>query len=82
MIVNVYTLKKPTFFRTAQSVNLKTAMGEITILKNHRPYLTFLRKGDIRIVDKTGKIETIKASEGLVEVLPGSRVNIFLRQSF
>lgn len=82
MIIHVYTLKKPMFFRTAQSVNLKTAVGEITILKNHRPYLTFLRKGDIRIIDKSGKIEIIKSGEGLVEVLPGSRVNIFLRQSF
>ncbi len=79
MIVSVYTLKKPIFFRTAQSVNLKTAVGEITILKNHRPYITFLRPGDIKIVDKTGKTDTITISRGLLEVLPGSRVNIFLR---
>jgi F0F1-type ATP synthase epsilon subunit len=79
MIVSVYTLKKPIFFRTAQSVNLKTAVGEITVLKNHRPYITFLRPGDIKIIDKTGKTDIITVSRGLLEVLPGSRVNIFLR---
>lgn len=79
MIVSVYTLKKPMFFRTAQLVNLKTAVGEITILKNHRPYITFLYPGDIKIVDKTGKTDIITVSRGLLEVLPGSRVNIFLR---
>lgn len=79
MVVSIYTLKKPTFFRSARSVNLKTAMGEITILKNHRPYMTFLQKGAIRIIDKSGKTDIIEANKGLVEVLPGSRVNIFLR---
>jgi F0F1-type ATP synthase epsilon subunit len=79
MIISVYTLKKPIFFRTAQSVTMKTAVGEITVLKNHRPYITFLRPGEIRIVDKNGKTDIISASRGLLEVLPGSRVNIFLR---
>jgi len=59
-------------------VNLKTAAGELTILKGHRPYLTFLRPGPIKIVDKNGKLDIIDASDGILEVLPGSRVNILL----
>ncbi len=78
MLVNVYTLKKPTFSAQAESVNLTTAVGELTILKGHRPYLTFLRKGPVKILDKNGKISIIEASNGILEVLPGSRVNILL----
>ncbi len=79
MVVNVYTLSKPTFFKDAESVNLKTSVGEITILNNHRPYLALLSKGDIKIVGKNGEHDNIYATNGLIEVLPGSRVNVFLR---
>ncbi|KKT92289.1 MAG: ATP synthase epsilon chain [Candidatus Jorgensenbacteria bacterium GW2011_GWA2_45_13] len=78
MLVNVYTLKKPTFKAEAQSVNLKTAVGELTILRGHRPYLTFLREGPVKILNKNGKVSILEASNGILEVLPGNRVNILL----
>lgn len=76
MILNLYTLKKPTLKKEVSSVNLKTIMGEITVLDNHIPYITFINKGRIKITNKDNQEEFIETNGGLIEVLPGSRVNI------
>jgi F0F1-type ATP synthase epsilon subunit len=81
MLISIYTLQNDPHRIDAQSVTCKTVVGEITILDNHRPYITFLAPGPIRIVDMDGKIDTIQsANAGLLEVLPGSIVNILVRE--
>jgi F0F1-type ATP synthase epsilon subunit len=81
MLVSIYTLQDNPHRIEAQSVTCKTAVGEITILDNHRPYITFLTPGPIRVIDIDGKDDTINsANAGLLEVLPGSIVNILVRE--
>ena len=75
MKLKIYTLRKPTFKKDVDLINLKTIVGELTILENHCPYLTFLDKGQIKISGHEGK-ETFEVNGGILEVLPGSRVNI------
>jgi len=78
MIVHIFSLQKAVLRKESQSVNLKTAGGEITILDNHRPLIAPLVKGQIRITDAAGKEEAIEADSGFVEVRPKGEVNILI----
>ncbi len=81
MLVSIYTLQNDPQRIEAQSITCKTAVGEITVLDNHRPYITFLTPGPIRVVDVDGKDAIMEsANNGLLEVLPGSIVNILIRE--
>ncbi len=78
MLLSIYSLRKPVLRREVQSVNLKTAVGELTILNHHRPLIVPLGSGPIKLVDEAGKSDILEAKGGLLEVLPQSRVNILL----
>ena len=82
MLLNIYSLRKPVFRKDAESVNLKTVTGEITILNNHRPLIAPLAPRAIRILDKQGKEHVIEATGGFVEIRPnpqsGGEVNILV----
>jgi F-type H+-transporting ATPase subunit epsilon len=57
------------------SINLKTDMGEITILPHHTPLVTVLAIGEIRIKGTKSDIKLYSGS-GVVEVKRGSEVII------
>lgn len=78
MKLHVYSLEKAAFERNAVSVNVKTAIGELTILDNHRPLIAPLAKGSIRIIEREGNEQIIEAIGGLLEIRPGSDVTILL----
>jgi len=78
MKFHVYSLEKPAFERDAASVNLKTAIGELTILDNHRPLIVPIAKGPLRITEREGAEQVIEANGGLLEVRPESEVTILL----
>ena len=83
MLISIYTLEDDPRRIEAQGVMCKTAVGEITILDNHRPYVTFLTTGPIRVIGIDGKDDTINSvNAGLLEVLPGSIVNILVRKLY
>ena len=68
MKLAVYSLKKILFAGEADSLNCKTAVGEITVLNHHRPLITMLAKGTLAIVDKEKKEHYIPVSSGFLEV--------------
>lgn len=68
MRLGIYSLKKILFQGTAQSVNCQTENGEITILDHHRPLISILRKGVIKIVDESEKSHYLSVSSGFLEV--------------
>jgi len=78
MLLNIYSLRKPVLRKEVQSVNLKTKVGEITILNNHRPLVVPLVKGQIRVVDLKGEETAFPSEGGLVEVRPDNKVSILL----
>jgi len=77
MTLHVYSLKKQVLKKEVASVNLKTADGEITVLDHHRPLISFLGEGPVRIVDTKGGRDTIEVSGGFLEVRPGE-INIMV----
>ena len=82
MLLHIYSLRHPVLRKDATSVNLKTAMGELTILENHRALMTLVQQGPIRITDAAGTEETVDAQSGFLEVRPSpetrGEVNILL----
>lgn len=78
MQLNIFTLHKPVIRKEAVSVNMKTPLGEITVLDNHIPLVTPIEKGKVRIIEKGGKENLLEAEGGFIEVRPGSEVNILL----
>jgi len=68
MKLGIYSLKKILFQGEAVSVNCQTTGGEITVLDNHRPLITILKKGVLKIIDKDKKEHYIPISSGFLEV--------------
>ena len=68
MKLGIYSLKKTLFEGEAKSINCKTAVGEITVLDNHRPFISILKEGVIKIIDKNGKEHYAPVSSGFLEV--------------
>lgn len=68
MKLGVYSLQKVLFQGDASSVNCNTQMGEITVLDHHRPLISILAPGTMKIVDKNAKEYYIPVSSGFLEV--------------
>lgn len=58
-----------------ESINLKTTMGEITVLPRHIPLVSTLEKGMVKI-SNGGKKLRAEISGGVLEVKEGSSVVI------
>ncbi|HUY69491.1 MAG TPA: F0F1 ATP synthase subunit epsilon [Candidatus Tyrphobacter sp.] len=81
MTVGVYALEKILYRGEASSVNCPTQDGEITILDHHRPLISLLKNGVIKILDKSGETKYISVASGFLEVQPQGRVKILLSGS-
>lgn len=68
MKLGVYNLKKVLFQGDVESLTCATVMGEITVLSHHRPLLSMLKEGTLRIVDTTKKEHFIPVVSGFLEV--------------
>lgn len=68
MKLGVYSLKNVLFQGEARSVNLKTRAGEITVLDHHKPLISIIVHGIIKIEDASGKVNEISALGGFLEV--------------
>jgi F-type H+-transporting ATPase subunit epsilon len=78
MRLNVYSLKGPIYQGEIKSVNAKTQAGEITVLDHHRPLISLLKKGDIKIMADNGQQKDIVVDGGFLEVRPGNITNILV----
>jgi F0F1-type ATP synthase epsilon subunit len=68
MKLSVYSLKKALYEGDATSVNVKTAAGEITVLDHHRPLISKLVSGTMKIVDAKQKEHFIPVGGGFLEI--------------
>ena len=64
MKLSIYNLKGELFAGEISSVNLKTALGEITVLAHHRPLVTVVLPGEINISRAGGTGEKINTNGG------------------
>lgn len=63
MKLQIFSLEGTLYEGTTDQVSLPTTDGEITVLENHIPLITLLKKGVIRTKDKN-----IEIPGGFVEV--------------
>jgi F-type H+-transporting ATPase subunit epsilon len=68
MKLSIYSLRKTLFEGEAKSVNCQTKAGEITVLDNHRPLISVLKQGVIKIIDKNEKEHYVNTTSGFLEV--------------
>lgn len=68
MKFNIISLKGLEFDGEVNSINLKTSSGEITILDNHRPIITSLLPGKLRVIKKDGETLVYDVRSGVLEV--------------
>ena len=81
MTLGVYSLQKVLYQGEAASVNCKTRMGEITILDHHRPLISILAPGVMKIIDKEQKEHYIPVSSGFLEVRSGNEARFLMEET-
>jgi F-type H+-transporting ATPase subunit epsilon len=80
MQLGIYSLEKVLFRGVASSVNCPTESGEITILDHHRPLISILKKGVIKVIDETQKEHYIPIGAGFLEVRKGSQIKLLVEE--
>ena len=71
--LSVIALDKKLFEGEVEFVSVPGSDGELTILKNHLPLITYLVKGDVKIkIEKEEK--KIPISGGVLEVKPNETI--------
>ena len=80
MRISVYSLQKVLYQGEADSVNCQTATGEITILNHHRPLISILREGTMKIVDQEKKEHYIPVVSGFLEVRSGDEARFLVEE--
>jgi len=80
MTLGVYSLKKVLYQGDAVSVNCRTKNGEITILNHHRPLISILTPGTMKIIDKEQKEHYIPVSSGFLEVRSGNEARFLVEE--
>ncbi len=67
MKFKVITPKGVIYNKEVDSATFPGMLGEFTVLRNHAPLLTTLKKGTIQVV-ADGQTETIEVETGIAEV--------------
>jgi F-type H+-transporting ATPase subunit epsilon len=80
MHLGIYSLEKVLYRGEASSVNCPTESGEITILNHHRPLISLLKKGIVKIVDEDNKEHYVSVASGFLEVRPGGQVRFLIQE--
>lgn len=79
MRVAIYSLAKIVYEGEASAVNAKTAMGEITVLDHHRPLISMLAPGPVRVTDAAKGDQWFEVKGGFLEVEPaGNSVRLLV----
>lgn len=76
MKLNIISLKGVEFDGEISSVNLRTTSGEITVLDNHRPLITELKKGKAVITKKNGEKLNLDIGSGFLEIGENNQATI------
>lgn len=78
MRIRIYSLKGIVFDDECKSLNVKTINGEITVLDNHTPLITLLKKCVASIVRENGEVKKIDINGGFLEVVSKGAVDILV----
>ena len=68
--LKIISLNQTLFNGKAISVNLPASEGELTILKDHLPLITDLKRGKIKVKDENNEEHFFEIQKGFLEVNP------------
>jgi F-type H+-transporting ATPase subunit epsilon len=77
MRLSIYSLRRTLFEGEAQAVNLQTVSGEITVLDHHRPLISMLKEGVLKVT-AGGKDDYFPVKSGFIEVDQDNRVKLLV----
>lgn len=80
MKLSVYSLKKILFQGDAKLLNVKTVMGEITVLDNHETLITTLSAGVVKVIDDKNKENFFEIKSGFLEVKENNEVRCIVEE--
>jgi len=78
MRVFIYSLEKILYEGEAKSLTVKTSLGEITVLDNHRPLITDILKSVLKVIDLNNKEHYFETSSGFLEVNNSNEVKALI----
>ena len=80
MKLSIYSLRKTLYSGEAKAINCQTTAGEITILDNHRPLISIIKDGVIKITDEKDGEYFVKATSGFLEVKPENETRFIVTE--
>jgi len=80
MQLGIYSLEKVLFRGEASAVNCPTESGEITILDHHRPLISILKKGIIKVTDEKNEEHYVPVLSGFLEVRDSGQVKFLVQE--
>ncbi|MFA6354631.1 MAG: F0F1 ATP synthase subunit epsilon [Candidatus Paceibacterota bacterium] len=78
MRLKVTSLQKIEYEGEIRSFNVKTEIGEITILDNHRPLITILKPCLAVITDSNNNKKEIEITSGFLEMNQKNELNVLV----
>ena len=73
-------MKHTLFEGEAKSITCTSTTGQITILENHRPLLTMLAAGPMKITPVSGEDYYINIAGGFAEVQKNNRIRCIVEE--
>lgn len=80
MKLSIYSLKQVLFEGDVELVNCQTVSGEITVLDHHRPLISILAAGVVKLVDRAKQEKYFEVKGGFIEVQPDNVVRLLVDQ--
>ena len=81
MKLNIYSLKQVLYHGDTSSVNCKTAAGEITVLDHHRPLISTLQKGVVKVTDTEHKDHYFQVGSGFLEMREANEMRMLVEEN-
>lgn len=80
MKLSIYSLRNILFQGEAVSFNCPTAIGEITVLDHHRPLISVLQKGLIKIKDGFQQERSFPITSGFLEIKSTNEARLLVEE--
>ncbi|MEO0896969.1 MAG: ATP synthase F1 subunit epsilon [Bacteroidota bacterium] len=77
--LEIVTPDRALFSGKVQSVTVPGSQGSFQILVNHAPIIATLGRGNVKIVGENGDETTLKAQDGVIEVLKNKAIILLER---
>jgi ATP synthase F1 epsilon subunit len=81
MHLSIYSLKRILYEGEAKLLNCKTASGEITVLDHHRPLISELKAGVVKVLDGSNAEHFFNLKSGFLEVNSQNQVRLLVDEA-